>query len=95
MCIFSVGCHVVAPSDMMDGRVAAIKALLRQNHLDSTVSVLSYSVKFASVLYGPFRDAAKTSPSFGDRQAYQLPVGSAGLAVRAAVGIIQNLMVFY
>lgn len=78
------GCHVVAPSDMMDGRVAAIKALLRQNHLDSTVSVLSYSVKFASVLYGPFRDAAKTCPSFGDRQAYQLPVGSAGLAVRAA-----------
>uniref|UniRef100_A0A1B6CFD8 Delta-aminolevulinic acid dehydratase n=3 Tax=Clastoptera arizonana TaxID=38151 RepID=A0A1B6CFD8_9HEMI len=78
------GCHVVAPSDMMDGRVASIKQGLRAAGLGSTVSVLSYSVKFASVFYGPFREAASASPMFGDRQAYQLPSGSAGLAVRAS-----------
>ncbi|KAG8265423.1 Endoplasmic reticulum chaperone BiP [Homalodisca vitripennis] len=79
------GCHVVAPSDMMDGRVLAIKNGLRKVHLDSTVSLLSYSIKYASAFYGPFRDAAKSCPAFGDRKAYQLPIGSAGLAARAAV----------
>lgn len=49
------------------------------------VPVLSYSSKFASCLYGPFRDAAGSAPSFGDRKTYQLPLGSAGLAIRAAV----------
>ncbi|XP_054279726.1 delta-aminolevulinic acid dehydratase-like [Macrosteles quadrilineatus] len=78
------GCHIVAPSDMMDGRVAAIKQGLAREGLDSTVSVLSYSVKFASAFYGPFRDAAQSSPSFGDRKAYQLPPGSSGMALRAA-----------
>ncbi|KAG8315224.1 hypothetical protein J6590_075630 [Homalodisca vitripennis] len=78
------GCHVVAPSDMMDGRVLAIKNGLRKVHLDSTVSLLSYSIKYASAFYGPFRDAAKSCPAFGDRKAYQLPIGSAGLAARAA-----------
>lgn len=72
---------------MMDGRVATIKRGLRAAGLESTVSLLSYSVKFASVFYGPFREAASASPKFGDRQAYQLPPGSAGLAVRAAVSI--------
>jgi len=75
---------VVAPSDMMDGRVGAIKEILNANDLASRVSVLSYAVKFASCFYGPFRDAAKSSPSFGDRRAYQLPAGSNGLAMRAA-----------
>ncbi|CAD5118922.1 DgyrCDS7597 [Dimorphilus gyrociliatus] len=77
------GCHVVAPSDMMDGRVGAIKAKLRQDNLASKVSILSYSAKFASSFYGPFRDAAKSAPGFGDRRCYQLPAGSRGLAMRA------------
>ncbi|KAL2919329.1 Aminolevulinate dehydratase [Polyrhizophydium stewartii] len=79
------GCHIIAPSDMMDGRIRAIKHLLLQNGLGSTVSVMSYSAKFASVFYGPFRDAACSAPSFGDRQSYQLPSGSRGLARRALV----------
>uniref|UniRef100_A0A1B6KY72 porphobilinogen synthase n=1 Tax=Graphocephala atropunctata TaxID=36148 RepID=A0A1B6KY72_9HEMI len=78
------GCHIVAPSDMMDGRVLAIKNGLREVQLCSSVSLLSYSVKFASAFYGPFREASKSSPAFGDRKAYQLPPGSAGLAARAA-----------
>ncbi|XP_075226560.1 porphobilinogen synthase [Lycorma delicatula] len=79
------GCHVVAPSDMMDGRVGAIKQLLTQAGLVSRVCVLSYAVKFSSTFYGPFRDAAKSAPAHGDRKAYQLPPGSSGLATRAAL----------
>jgi len=78
------GAQIVAPSDMMDGRVGAIKEALNSNDLGSKVSVLSYAVKFASCFYGPFRDAAKSAPAFGDRRAYQLPAGSNGLAMRAA-----------
>ena len=52
----------MAPSDMMDGRVGAIKNILNENHLASRVAVLSYAVKFASCFYGPFRDAAKSAP---------------------------------
>jgi len=77
------GADVVAPSDMMDGRVYAIKKILADNGLNR-VSVLSYAVKFASTFYGPFRDAAKSAPAFGDRKCYQLPPGSRGLAARAA-----------
>ena len=83
---FSItGCDVIAPSDMMDGRVGAIKAKLREAGLENKVSVLSYAVKFASSFYGPFRDAAQSAPAFGDRRCYQLPPGSSGLAERAAV----------
>jgi porphobilinogen synthase len=82
--MFPKGAHVVAPSDMMDGRVGAIKKILQDNGLASRVSVLSYAVKFSSCFYGPFRDAAKSAPAFGDRRAYQLPAGSKGLAMRAA-----------
>lgn len=78
------GADVVAPSDMMDGRVGAIKDKLRQLALDGKVSVLSYSSKFASSFYGPFRQAAHSAPQFGDRKRYQLPIGSRGLAVQAA-----------
>lgn len=53
---------------MMDGRVGAIKKILADNGLGSRVSVLSYSVKFSSSFYGPFRDAAKSAPAFGDRK---------------------------
>ncbi|KAL0276413.1 UNVERIFIED_CONTAM: hypothetical protein PYX00_003996 [Menopon gallinae] len=81
----AAGAHIVAPSDMMDGRVKAIKDLLNQNGLGNKISVLSYSVKFASSFYGPFRDAAKSAPSFGDRKCYQLPPNSSGLAKRAAI----------
>ncbi|XP_014485242.1 PREDICTED: delta-aminolevulinic acid dehydratase isoform X2 [Dinoponera quadriceps] len=78
------GAHIVAPSDMMDGRVAAIKQSLIINGFSHKVAVLSYSAKFASTLYGPFREASGSAPAKGDRRCYQLPSGSAGLAVRAA-----------
>ncbi|KAF8764373.1 Delta-aminolevulinic acid dehydratase like protein [Argiope bruennichi] len=84
------GCHVVAPSDMMDGRVKAIKDLLHSSGYGSTVSVLSYAAKFASKFYGPFRDAADSAPAFGDRRQYQLPPGSKGLALRAVSRDIQE-----
>ncbi|EDV27977.1 Delta-aminolevulinic acid dehydratase [Trichoplax sp. H2] len=77
------GCHVVAPSDMMDGRVNAIKESLIKQGFGNRVSVLSYSAKFASCFYGPFRDAANSAPAFGDRRRYQLPMGSRSLALRA------------
>lgn len=77
------GCHVVAPSDMMDNRVGAIKERLRTAGLGGKVAVLSYSAKFASSFYGPFRDAAQSAPAFGDRRCYQLPPGGRGLAMRA------------
>jgi porphobilinogen synthase len=84
------GADVVAPSDMMDGRVLAIKSKLRQLGLEGKVSVLSYSSKFASSFYGPFREAAHSAPQFGDRKRYQLPLGSRGLAVRAADRDVQE-----
>ncbi|XP_064165316.1 delta-aminolevulinic acid dehydratase isoform X1 [Anguilla rostrata] len=77
------GCHIIAPSDMMDGRIGAIKEALLSNGLGNKVSVLSYSAKFASCYYGPFRDAAQSKPAFGDRRCYQLPPGARGLALRA------------
>lgn len=77
------GCHIIAPSDMMDGRVGAIKQALMSNNMSNKVSVLSYSAKFASCYYGPFRDAAQSKPAFGDRRCYQLPPGARGLALRA------------
>lgn len=76
------GAHVIAPSDMMDNRIGAIRQKLREN--GSQAAILSYSCKFASSFYGPFREAAKSAPAFGDRKCYQLPVGGRGLALRAA-----------
>ncbi len=65
------GADIIAPSDMMDGRVGAIrKALDEQEYVD--VGIMSYSAKYASSLYGPFRDAAKSAPNFGDRKTYQM-----------------------
>ncbi|KAJ8919138.1 hypothetical protein NQ315_012123 [Exocentrus adspersus] len=78
------GADIVAPSDMMDGRIGAIKEKLIQHKLGNKVAVLSYTAKFASNFYGPFRDAAKSKPAFGDRRCYQLPPTSANLAIRAA-----------
>jgi porphobilinogen synthase len=65
------GADVVAPSDMMDGRVAAIRAALDGDGYGD-VPILSYAAKFASAFYGPFRDAAESTPQFGDRRAYQM-----------------------
>ena len=62
------GADIVAPSDMMDGGVGAIKKILAENGLGGKVAVLSYAVKFSSSFYGPFRDAAKSAPAFGDRK---------------------------
>lgn len=66
------GAHMVAPSDMMDGRVSAIRAALDAEDFTG-VGIMSYAAKQASAFYGPFRDAAGSTPSFGDRKGYQLP----------------------
>ena len=68
---------------MNDGRVRAIKLKLIESGLSPTVNLMSYSAKFSGCLYGPFRDAAGSAPSFGDRKCYQLPPGGRGLARRA------------
>ncbi|NLT96075.1 MAG: porphobilinogen synthase [Clostridia bacterium] len=65
------GADIVAPSDMMDGRVAAIRKALDNAHLYDTL-IMSYSAKYASSFYGPFRDAAGSAPQFGDRKTYQM-----------------------
>ena len=65
------GADIVAPSDMMDGRVAAIRQALDANGFEKT-SILAYAAKFASVFYGPFREAAESTPAFGDRRSYQM-----------------------
>jgi len=77
------GAHCVAPSDMMDGRVKAIKRGLIDAGYGNKCTLMSYSAKFASSLYGPFRDAAGSAPAFGNRKCYQLPVQAKGLARRA------------
>lgn len=65
------GADIIAPSDMMDGRIAAIRKALNEDGL-SHVSIMSYAVKYASGYYGPFRDAADSAPHFGDRRGYQM-----------------------
>ena len=77
------GAHCVAPSDMNDGRIRAIKLKLIEAGIAHSVVLMSYSAKFSGCLYGPFRDAAGSCPSFGDRKCYQLPPGGRGLARRA------------
>jgi porphobilinogen synthase len=75
------GADIVAPSDMMDGRVAAIRAALDEAGRSDT-AILSYAAKFASAFYGPFREAADSTPAFGDRRGYQLDPGNASEALR-------------
>jgi len=65
------GADIVAPSDMMDGRVAAIRTALDRDGF-SEIAIMAYSAKFASAFYGPFRDAAESAPQFGDRRSYQM-----------------------
>jgi porphobilinogen synthase len=75
------GADVVAPSDMMDGRVAAIREALDE-HDASEVPVLAYAAKYASAFYGPFREAADSTPSFGDRRSYQMDPANVREALR-------------
>ncbi len=77
------GADIVAPSDMMDGRVAAIRAALDKNGFQN-VPILSYAVKYASGFYGPFREAAQSAPAFGDRRSHQMDPANAREALREA-----------
>src|SRR4029078_5159932 len=75
------GIDIIAPSDMMDGRVAAIRKGLDEAGFINT-PILSYAAKFASGFYGPFRDAADSTPQFGDRRSYQMDGGNIREAMR-------------
>ncbi len=75
------GADIVAPSDMMDGRVGAIRAKLDENGF-ADVAILSYAAKYCSAFYGPFREAAQSAPQFGDRRAYQMDPANAREALR-------------
>jgi porphobilinogen synthase len=77
------GADIIAPSAMMDGQVAAIRAVLDQQGL-SDLPIMSYAVKYASAFYGPFREAADSAPAFGDRRAYQMDPPNAREALREA-----------
>jgi len=77
----TAGADIVAPSDMMDGRVGAIRAALDATGFDQT-AIMSYAAKFASAFYGPFREAAESPPQFGDRRSYQMDFANANEALR-------------
>ncbi|ODV62986.1 porphobilinogen synthase HEM2 [Ascoidea rubescens DSM 1968] len=97
------GAHSVAPSDMIDGRIKDMKLGLIKAGLAHRCFVMSYAAKFSGNLYGPFRDAAGSAPSHGDRKCYQLPSGGKGLARRALMrdlaegtdGVIVKPSTFY
>src|SRR6266498_898016 len=77
----AAGADMVAPSDMMDGRIGAIREALDANGFDQT-GIMSYAAKFASAFYGPFREAAESPPQFGDRRSYQMDFANAEEALR-------------
>jgi len=77
------GVDMIAPSDMMDGRVAEIRATLDENNFES-IPIMAYSVKYASAFYGPFREAADCAPQFGDRRSYQMDPANSREALREA-----------
>jgi len=77
------GADIVAPSDMMDGRVGAIRRVLDNNNF-SHIPIMSYAAKYASAFYGPFRDAAESTPQFGDRRSYQMDPANSNEALREA-----------
>ena len=83
------GADIVAPSDMMDGRVAAIREVLDANGF-TDIPVMSYAVKYASAYYGPFRDAAESTPQFGDRRSYQMDPANRIEAFREAALDVQE-----
>ncbi|MBN8701906.1 MAG: porphobilinogen synthase [Bacteroidetes bacterium] len=78
------GADMVAPSDMMDGRVGAIRTVLDENKLSNT-AIMSYAVKFSSAYYGPFREAADSTPQFGDRKSYQMDFRNGREAMKEAM----------
>lgn len=84
LCHAEAGADMVAPSDMMDGRVGAIRTTLDANGL-SDISIMSYAVKYASAYYGPFREAANSSPQAGDRKAYQMDFRNPTESIREAL----------
>jgi porphobilinogen synthase len=75
------GADIIAPSDMMDGRVAAIRKILDENGFKK-IPILSYAAKYASGYYGPFREAAESTPAFGDRRSHQMDIGNINEAMR-------------
>ncbi|HXX33247.1 MAG TPA: porphobilinogen synthase [Thermodesulfobacteriota bacterium] len=75
------GADIIAPSDMMDGRVGAIRKILDENRLED-IPIMAYAAKFASSFYGPFREAAESKPQFGDRKAYQMDPANGNEAIR-------------
>jgi porphobilinogen synthase len=83
------GADMVAPSDMMDGRVAAIRKELDENGFDK-IPIMSYAVKYASGYYGPFREAAESTPQFGDRRSYQMDPANRLEALREAASDIDE-----
>ncbi|HEX3856482.1 MAG TPA: porphobilinogen synthase [Verrucomicrobiae bacterium] len=83
------GADIVAPSDMMDSRVLAIREALDKNHFTDT-PIMSYAAKFASAFYGPFREVAESAPSFGDRRSYQMDAANANEALREVALDIQE-----
>lgn len=89
VCLAKAGADIIAPSDMMDGRIGAIrKALDKENMQD--VPIMSYSAKFASAYYSPFRDAADSSPCFGDRKSYQMDFANGREALREIADDIEE-----
>ena len=83
------GAHVVAPSDMMDGRVSYIREVLDNNGF-KYVSIMGYSAKYCSAFYGPFREAADSTPSFGDRKTYQMDPANSREALIEVLGDIEE-----
>ncbi len=83
------GADMVAPSDMMDGRVSAIRKLL-DKHGFINIPIMSYAVKYASAFYGPFRDAAGSAPSFGDRKSYQMDYHNSREALKEALADVEE-----
>ena len=88
------GADMVAPSDMMDGRVAEIRNLLDENNF-SRIPIMSYAAKYCSAYYGPFREAADSAPQFGDRRTYQMDPANAIEAIREATMDIEEGAVSY
>ena len=83
------GADIIAPSDMMDGRVNAIRGRLDKNGFDE-IPIMSYAAKFASAFYGPFREAAESTPQFGDRRSYQMDAANSDEAMREIALDIQE-----
>jgi len=83
------GADIIAPSDMMDGRVAAIRKILDENNFAET-PIMAYSAKYSSAFYGPFREAAESAPQFGDRKSYQMDYGNSDEAMREIALDIQE-----